>query len=212
MATVSSIDGENLLLYRAAGTLVLAEKPPGEGWFALQQQTGFFDRALRLRSPLIRRALAHAHAANHAQRSRAYSSEAFAILAAHPFAYVKLAASGVVALWLEDFAWPLTEAGVPRRLSYALFVPMSLLLICLAVYGIGRVDFDLALLIAVTIAYFTIISAGAEAHPRFTIPYLPPYAIAIGAGVSAAVQRVARGSRFARPRNASRSAPPHTAQ
>ncbi len=81
VATLSSIEGENLLLYRAGGAIVVADKSPQAAVFALQKQFGFYREALHIRRPLLeeawRDAAAEGHhldTANHAQLSRYYAS------------------------------------------------------------------------------------------------------------------------------------------
>jgi CHASE2 domain-containing sensor protein len=52
-----------------------------------------------------------------------------------------------------------------------------------------RYDRSMALLIAATVAYFVVISAGGESEARFRVPVIPQLAIAAALGVEA-IRRV----------------------
>jgi len=183
-AIVSSIDGETLLLYRAAGTLAVEHQ---FAVFALQKTFGFYGPALHLRVPLIKQALAHSTAANHAQRSREYTRLALAILARHPLEYAELATSAFIELYIENMAIVLADAGEDLPMARLNTIPLSLLLDAFAIAGIvvlWRRNRALAIVVAASLAYFTIVLTGPEVAPRFFVPLLGFFAIATGAGVS----------------------------
>lgn len=199
VATVSSIAGEDLLLYRAAGALVVADKPPLDALFALQKQFGFYRYALAIRVPLVKQALREAEAAgrkpsNHAQRSREYARLARQTLLAHPFAYAEIAFSAFVALVVDDMSAVVGSHGVHIDDARLLLVPLSLLILVCAVGGIVRllkIDRDAALLIGGSVVYFVAISCGPGVEPRFVVPYVALYAFAASVGLDAFLRRVA---------------------
>jgi hypothetical protein len=197
VATVSSIAGEDLLLYRAAGTLVVASKPPFDALFALQKQFGYYHSALVIRVPLVKQALREAEAegrrpANHAQRSQEYSRLARKTLLAHPFAYAEIAFSAFIALVVDDMSAVVGSHGEDIDDARLRFVPLSLLILVCAVGGIWRllkIDRDAGLLLGATVIYFVAISCGPGVEPRFVVPYLPLYACAASVGLDAFLHR-----------------------
>jgi 4-amino-4-deoxy-L-arabinose transferase-like glycosyltransferase len=214
VAVVSSIEGENLLLYRAAGTVVVADKPPLDRLFAFQKQFGFYREALRIRVPLIRQALAGLHPMNHAQRSMAYARLGLRMVARHPVTYLELAISSIISICIDDLAWlAAQQRGWDIVTARILLVPVSVGLVVCAIFGIRQLfrrDRDLAWLIILTIAYFLAVSAGPEGDSRFSVPYLALYIIAIAAGVSALTRP---GGGEGAPRDShheqGKNAPPH---
>jgi hypothetical protein len=183
VATFSSIDGESLLLYRTAGALVVAEKPPLDAIFALQKQFGFYREALRIRVPLVREALAGHVAANHAQRSQLYKRLAVRKLAAHPFAYAEIATSGAIALLFDDLALAAAPWLGDVDTARIALAPLSIGLLLLAAIGcraMVRDDRAAGLLLTAALVYFVAVSAGPEVEQRFAAMFLPLYAIAIG--------------------------------
>jgi len=196
--TVSSIAGEDLLLYRAAGALVVAGKPPLDALFALQKQFGYYRYALAIRVPLVNEALREAEAegrrpANHAQRSREYARLATRTLLAHPFEYAEIAFSSFLALVADDMSAVVGSHGERIDDARLLLVPLSLLTLVCAVGGIRRlleIDRDAALLIGATVVYFVGISCGPGVEPRFVVPYLALYAFAASVGLDAFFHRI----------------------
>lgn len=197
VATISSIGGENLLLYRAAGALVVAGDPL-DGVFALQKQFGFYRQALAIRVPLVKQALSLAEAAgvkpeNHAERSRYFARLGATILARHPLAYAGVAVSAVIALLVDDLATIAAMHGAHIDEARLLLVPLSLLALLCAGAGLRRLfatERDAAFLLSAVLAYFVVLSAGPEVEPRFIVPYLPLYAVAAGIGADAIVRRL----------------------
>jgi len=196
--TISSIAGEDLLLYRAAGALVVAGKPPLDALFALQKQFGYYRYALAIRVPLVKQALREAEAegrrpANHAQRSREYARLARRTLLAHPVAYAEIAFSAFLALVVDDMSAVVGSHGEHIDDARLLLVPLSLLILVCAVGGIWRLlktDRDAALVVAATVVYFVVISCGPGVEPRFVVPYLAVYAFAASVGLDALFHRI----------------------
>lgn len=204
VATVSSIEGENLLLYRAAGALTVAPKDVPDAVFALQKDFGYYREALRRRVPLVKEALDDARAKgwdvetmNHAQRSRFYARRGIGILVKHPFAYTEMGTSALIAMFVDDLSGIAAAHGAHIGSARLVLVPVSLLILICAVAGIAhlrRDDRDGAATLLPLLLYFALVSAGPEVEPRFIVTFLPLYAAAAGIGFGVLVSKLARGS------------------
>jgi 4-amino-4-deoxy-L-arabinose transferase-like glycosyltransferase len=179
VVTVSSIGGENLLFCRAAGALVVADAPPGFGFFALQRQFGFYRNSDSWKPRLAEQAFAELRRdgidpqrAPHALLARKYSQLATRILLHHIPETLELACSALIEIFLGPFFYPLGGLGIA----------LGLLVLGFAIRGLWRIDRTSAALLGVTIAYFALMAAGPEAEMRFAIAFAPAYAIAFGAG------------------------------
>ena len=192
VATISSIGGENLLIDRAAGALVVADEPWPSAIFALQRQMGFNQPALKLRTVLVRQALTHNGRfdpeANHAQRSVRYAALAKKILREHPAAVAKITTSAVIVLMIDDLSFTAASAGVCRLAACRiLFIPISIaIVLCVAVGCLTLIRRAPAFGWPVTIAilYFIVFSTGPGTSVRFVVPYWPLYAAAAGTGAA----------------------------
>ncbi len=214
VATVSTIATENLLFQWAAGVHVTSNASHFFRLTAAQQQFGFRAALHRARLPLFYQAMSIARAdgvdptrLNAAQKSVYEQRLAIHLLRQHPVELAELLASGIVEL---QFFEPATVAfgysWIPRS-AYNAFVWLTFLMLVVAAGGIGvihRRDRPLALLIAVTIGYFTLAAAIPEATLRYALAYLPWYAAALAAGVVDLAPRLAsyvrRGADAARSR------------
>jgi len=186
VATISSIGGDNLLFFRAAGALVVHDQTPGFGFFALQRQFGFYRNSDRARARLAQEVFAELRSegieprtASHAVLARHYGRFAVPILLHHLPETLELSFSAMV----ELFVGPYLYIGGTEGALFALFV------LAAAVYGLTKLDKTFAAVAALTIAYFAVMAAGPESGPRFAVPFEPPYAIAFGAGVDALLRR-----------------------
>jgi hypothetical protein len=188
VVTVSSIEGENLLSYRAVGALVVKDARPLDALLALQENAGFYAPAARLRMPLLRAALREApNAANHAQRARSYARLARRILLQHPLAYAEVAVSSVIALLVDNFSSVAAERGMPIIDARIRFIPLSLLLLVLAIRGVAMLsksNGDAGVTVTIILVYFVVLSAGPEVAARFSVPFMPEFAVAIAVGAT----------------------------
>jgi hypothetical protein len=185
VATVSSIEGENLLSYRALGALVVKDMRPTDALLALQKNTGFYGPAVRLREPLLRAALHDVpEAKNHAQRARGYARMARRILLQHPLAYAELSVSAAIELMIDNFSSAAAGRGMPIVDARIRFIPLSLLMLVLAIRGVALMKGDARVFVGVILVYFVVLSAGPEVAPRFSVPFMPEYAIAIAVGMT----------------------------
>jgi hypothetical protein len=193
--TVSSVQGEQLLFWKAAGTSVVSRHGALWGLTSLQLNNGFFFEFRRMQEHLRREAdqeiemstLRPAHEVHPAVASRVYAKRGIEILEAHPLAFSALAFSGFVHMWLDGY-WeiPTSYLGFDfRRSGSTLFLVgcAGLFLCVLGVVSLSRREPRLALLIAVMMVYFTAVAVGPESDWRFTVPVVPFYAIAVAEGV-----------------------------
>jgi 4-amino-4-deoxy-L-arabinose transferase-like glycosyltransferase len=197
VATISSIGGENLLFYRAGSVLALEDKPLLYRLTALQQQSGFWNAREHLKPRLANLAYAEMRAdgidplqASYAVISRYYGRLGWRILRQHIPETAELGVSALIEMFFVTY-----ERDAERFTSSWLLdltVVFCVLLFAAACIGIAvlrRDDPQLALFLAVTIAYFALMAAGGEAEVRFAIPFAPAYAIAAGVGIEHCLAR-----------------------
>jgi hydroxyethylthiazole kinase-like sugar kinase family protein len=204
VATISSIAQENVLLGNAAGALALRGKPLLVGLTAMQQSTGFYNVFQKLKPVLAAAALAEARAdgidprsAPHAVLSRYYGRLGWRILLRHIPEAAELSVSALIEMFLYTYArtaavW--ISSGSP--LLYLTIVAAGAMFAA-AIGGLvvlRREDPALAWLLAVTIVYFAIVPAIGGADLRFTIPFTPAYAIAVGVGIDHLITRRGRAA------------------
>jgi hypothetical protein len=192
--TVASIGGTNLLFYRAAGALAIDEEPDD-----------FKATLARVQKELLAEADAvmrkeeeepNPRALDHAVQAKYFTRVALEVLAANKLALAQLTVRGLL-INLFDSDWeaimmvsPLDSTLVRVTLDAA---EAALVLLALAgLWSLRRRDPALALLIALTAAYFLLISAGGESEYRFRVPVVPLLAIAAGMGLEG-MRRGARG-------------------
>ena len=195
VATISSIGGENLLFFRASGALVVADSPPGFGFFALQRQTGFYRNADAWKARLARQAYAEMRRDGleplrlpHAVLAQRYSQLAARILLRHIPETIELACSALIEIFIGPFIYPLGSFGIV----------IGLYVFAAACIGLWQLERTFRILSIVTICYFSLMAAGPEAEIRFAIAFAPAYAIAFGAGITRISEYIVRRAREAR--------------
>ncbi len=178
--TVSSVGASNLLMYRAAGALAI-------------DRGGDFDSALDFEQKKLQRSLA---GVPHAVRSRYEGALARRIIARHLRGFCLVTLRGI-RVNLFDSDWDsvamlseLEDETVEPIITYG-----NAAMVLLGFAGIvflWRSDRPLAILLAITIVYFVVISAGGESESRFRVPIVPYFAIP----AALALQRIASASRM----------------
>ena len=201
-AVVSSIEGENLLMYRGAGTLVVLEKSPLDAVFALQQQFGYHTKAMALRPVLAGQAIEAARRdgitddkRTHAVLSRYYTRMGLRIIAEHPIAYAELALSSFIELFFNGLSVRAAQGGMNIIDATIRYVPVSIAIFVVAVFGVVsllRHDRKLGLVVAITLIYCAIVSSGPEVCDRFLVPFFPVYAAATACGLVTIARNLAR--------------------
>jgi len=190
---VSSISGYSMLQYRAAGVLAINDR--GDFYANLDK------RQVELEAQACQE-LKKLRGADCAQmsdpaKSAYYSQFGRRIVSRHPLAYIKLALRGFGMMMLAGS--PASLSGM-TGLSFGVAAKVLLLYTvpCLVFAAVGlwqyrsrnRAFFWLAGLV---IAYFVVVSSGAETFARFRIPILPLYSILIAQGLDSAWQRLRWG-------------------
>lgn len=189
VAIVSTIDGYNMLQYRAVGALVEDGEP----------------RNLAQHDVLVRLA-PHVHPGENAARvSRAELGIGLAILAGHPVGALKSWARGEARLLFgpsrQETAVLLTgNASVRGPALHALVVVEQVVTLVIVVAGAlgvlglltGRIRTPELWLLAATAVYLVVVSGGPEAYSRFRVP-VTPLLVVLGAALAEAV--TTRGER-----------------
>jgi hypothetical protein len=184
--TISSIGGINLLTYRAAGALAIED----DGNFdsdLLDEMKGLqADADTQIETRLH---IPDAEELPDAVRSRYYSQIAWRVLRQHPRAAVMLTLRGLL-VNVFDSRWEAMEvisrapAEIVRR-GLDAFTAVVFVFAAIGLATLWRRDRDFAVLIAATVVYFILISAGGESESRFRVPVMPQYMIAAACGVEA---------------------------
>jgi hypothetical protein len=130
--------------------------------------------------------IANAGSLNPAQHARWFGRIGRRIALQHPFGMTVLHARGVL-VNLFDSDWDsvqIVSLVPPSMLEVVIDVwtHTITLLALLGTFLLWQRDRTLSLLIALTVAYFVVISAGSEAEARFRAPVVPLMAIAAAVG------------------------------
>jgi len=185
--TLSSITGETLLFWRAAGVLAIKEKGEFDANRALQAE--------RLREIAAERItanrLAERPSLTHAKKAEIYSQLAKEILLAYPWETLLLSVRGAAVTLLGGGGAGISAlTGLPRspsRLLGAIYGSMCFLFFFVGISKLWREDRQAALFLAMTVGYFALMPAGGEASPRFRVPIVPCYAVCISIGLGKAM-------------------------
>jgi hypothetical protein len=187
---VSSLSGWEMLGFRAAG--VLAINDPGNFTSNLERRQKQLEAAAcdhlekQYGKPCV--------AITMAQKSPYYSKTGAALVLHHPVAYAKLALRGAAMMMLGGDADRLAQfTGTHPETAKKLTLLYTIPLFCFALVGfvaLWHTNRNLFYLIFLVIAYFVVVSAGAEGYSRYRVPIMPLYAMAAAAGVDLVVRRV----------------------
>jgi hypothetical protein len=182
--TVSSIGNINLLTERAAGALAIEDDDD----FAkdlLDEERSVTDDADDFIQTKLH--IPDAEELPTAVRAKYYGPYATKIILQHKIAFAQLTVRGICVNLFESF-W---DAMEPVSVLHAEVLewtlnPVPYVVFVLAMIGVLALwnrDRPLALMIALTVGYFIVMSAGAEAEARFRVPVVPQLTIAAGVGV-----------------------------
>ncbi len=189
IATFSSIGNINLLLYRAAGTLAIAD-PGGVDANIQRRQAELEAEACKAVEARFGRPCDTVPLAS---RATLYDEIAMPIILGHPSATALQAGRAFVMIIFGGGASMLagiTGLAEPsaRLIAFAYTVPPAVLA-CIGMVYWWRVDRLAAMLMLSTIAYLVAMSLGVEAYSRFRVPFLPLYAMLAGGGAAALADR-----------------------
>jgi len=182
--SVSSIGNINLLMYRAAGALAMEDG--GDFRSDLKdEQEGLREDA----DDAIQRArgIPDAEDLPDALRARGYGRYAWGVIARHPWGTAQITLYGLLVNLLDSDWDAIQDVSVLHpdivRWSAGALPPIELALAAFGIVALWKRDRHFALLIAVTVAYFVLISAGGEAEARFRVPVIPELLIAAAFGI-----------------------------
>src|SRR6266542_1053164 len=194
--TVSVIGANNLLLHRAAGAMAILD----EGDFDKDLETE--QRDLLEEAHDIIEQKEHVAAAEdlpEGVRAPYYSALARRVILQHPVAFALLTLRGLL-VNIFDSDWDaimMVSRFESRTIELAVdaFVAIVFALAVAGIVALWSRDRALALLIAGTVGYFLLISAGGEAEARFRVPVVPEIVIAAACGLEALRRRASPAPR-----------------
>jgi hypothetical protein len=182
--TVSSIGGINMLDYRAAGAIAILDHGEFRESLADRQSELQDDADEEIARKLH---LKSGEDAPVAIRARELGRIGLRIALRHPIGLALVTVRGLlVNLFDSDWEAMMMVSTLDSSLVRLAIKALTHVVIVLAAIGVifmWRRDHDLALLIALTVGYFLLISAGGEAESRFRVPVVPQIAIAAAFGV-----------------------------
>lgn len=184
--TVSPVAGINMLQHRAAGALAMIDAGNFKDDLAERQEELLTDANDVLTSKYH---VDDAMDLDPAIRGAYYGKVGTRIALQHPIGLGLLIGRGVL-VNLFDSDWEAIEIVSPLDASLIRFAVdgWTHAFVVLAIIGIivlAHRDKRLAMLIAATVLYFVVISAGGESEARFRVPIVPQLAIAAAFGIDA---------------------------
>lgn len=181
---VASIAGTNMLAYRAAGAVTIedcddfAEELPGVQQRLVAEADAEIEDSMHIPD---------AQELSDAVRGREYNRIGRRIFLEHSRGAAMLTLRGVLVLLFEsDWDAMMMVSQMDSSTIHLAIDAWTAALEVFALLGLvalARRDRSFALLLALTIGYFVLISAGGEAEARFRVPVVPLLAIAAAAGV-----------------------------
>jgi hypothetical protein len=188
----------NALEFRAAAVLAMGDSTPFDDAWSRRRAELIGSACAELAREYPARECASLSAV---ERSAAYSRIANRVVREHPLAYAMLMIRGVGRILFGNgaaFFQPFRPAAWQRARVAGFFVTVPLVILaCAGLLFWWRVDRTASLVVAAFIAYFVLISAGAEADGRFRVPIMPMYGFLVGGGVAMVAARLWRGQRRA---------------
>jgi 4-amino-4-deoxy-L-arabinose transferase-like glycosyltransferase len=189
---IADVAGINMLLHRAAGSLAIFDDYEFQDALKDRQDEVMSDAQSEIERTLHIDDLGDLNAA---QQAMWYGKIGRRIALQHPLGLTALLTRGVfVNLFDSDADSMVMVSRVPESLLTLIIEVWTHAITLLALFGtflLWRRDRLLSILIALTIAYFVVISAGGEAEARFRVPIVPLLAITAAIGGDAIRRAVA---------------------
>jgi len=189
---ISTIGAENILYYRAAGAL------------AVQQPGSYFENARRMNTIFIEQTCPDLERMyrrgcsdiNEKQQASYATHKGTSIILRHPWGYAESAGLSLAYIVFGGGTEALsrvTNLGPKTAKFIVLFVtiPEALLAVAGCWYWFRR-DRNLFYVLVITVGYFFVVSAGAEAYSRFRVPVMPMYALLVGGGAEWMIETIRR--------------------
>ena len=185
--TISSIAGVNMLLHRAAGALAIIDAGDFKDDLNDRQQELLQDANEVLKD---RYHVTDPMTIDPAIRGAYYDKVGTRIALQHPIGIAMLMARGLlVNLFDSDWEAMMVVSKVDASLIQFAVEAYAHALILLAIIGVitlwRNLAQRLAMMLALTVLYFLLISAGGESEARFRVPVMPMIAIAAAVGIDA---------------------------
>jgi Dolichyl-phosphate-mannose-protein mannosyltransferase len=185
---LSTISSEDILFYRAAGALAIQR--PGDYFSNVEKTRGFLMNQSCLELERIYRQDCRQLADS--QKAPYYARKGMSIIAGAPSSYLRSALIGLLYTVFGGGAEALSKIThvsplMAERIILFLTIPEA----CLSLFGCWywyKKDRYVGCLLILTVAYFLIVSAGAEAYSRFRVPVMPMYALLVGGGAAQVLQ------------------------
>lgn len=189
---LSTIGADDILYYRAAGAL------------AMQQPGNYLANVARIRDVLSNQTCADLERIYKRECAQVTESQiasysarkGIGIILRNPVSYLRSSLLALAYIVFGGGAEALSRIshinpGMAEYIVLLFTVPEA----CLALVGCWywyRCDRNLCYVLVLTIVYFLVMSAGAEAYSRFRIPVMPMYALLIGGGTAGIVGLIRR--------------------
>src|SRR6266540_1810775 len=189
---LDGISSENVLFYRAAEVVIVHDRGAWYALSAMHRESDFYYRLVHIRPRLLAMALDEMRRdgldplrSTYGQRCAYYRRVGLRIVRQHAGDNALLMINGVARMLLDQY-WEVWSHQHDYRDGLVLFLPVSLLLLAAALYGLPelwRMNRSFALLALAFIVYFIVLSAEPATEPRTTITYAPMYAALSAAGI-----------------------------
>ena len=193
---ISDVAGVNMLLHRAAPSLAIFDDYDFNDALKDRQDELSADADTEIERTLH---IDSAGDLNPAQHAMWFGKIGRRIALQHPFGLTLVLIRGVCVNLFDSDAEAMTMVSrVPESLLQIVLDVWTHAIALLALLGmcvLWRRDRTLALLLALTVAYFVVISAGSEAEARFRVPVVPILAITAAIGADAIRRAAAPDSR-----------------
>jgi hypothetical protein len=185
---LSVISSEDILFYRAAGALAI--RLPGN----------YFSNVESTRGHLISQSCAEMERIygrdcpqlSDSEKASYFTTKGVGIILRSPLSYLRSVLVGLIFTVFGGGAEALSKAThVNSRTAKYVILLITVPELCLAILGCWywyKASQIFCCLLVLTVSYFLIISAGAEAYSRFRVPVMPMYAMLIGGGASEVLQ------------------------
>jgi len=193
---ISTIGAEDILYYRAAGALAI-QQPGSYLENARKMNAAFIDQTCADLEGIYQRDCA---SVTEVQQASYATHKGAAIILSHPWSYLRSVALSLAYIVFGGGAEALSKITsvsprIAERLVLLITLPQALLAIAGCWYWYRR-DRNLFYVLALTVAYFFAVSAGAEAYSRFRVPVMPMYALLAAGGAALLLQAFRRRTPF----------------
>lgn len=184
--TITSVAGNNMLAHRAAPAISIWDDEDFQKDLVASQAQLLEDAQDEI---LEKEHVDSIEAVNSARIGQYYGAIGRRIALQHPVGLTLVVFRGIFTnLFDSDWQSLMVVSEVPStviEIAMNATVPLVIAMAAIGVLALRRRDALFGTLLAATIVYFILLSAGSEAEARFRVPVMPQIAIAAGVGVEA---------------------------